>query len=139
MCATVTDLDFSVYITDCGCDSAGREWLFRAVNDGLAESVRPNCFLFTCESGSGKTAIARQLNQFSPSQVSAPGDLVPPIPGCPSASQFCFARDRYPTNLCIFTGTVVTLCMLDALRQPNDFYCNTFQYVKPWGPAPTVP
>ncbi|HTK08850.1 MAG TPA: ATP-binding protein [Ktedonobacteraceae bacterium] len=43
----------------------GREWVFQAINDWLADTRGARFFLLTGEPGCGKTAIASRLTQFS--------------------------------------------------------------------------
>ena len=53
-------------------DFIGREWVFEAIDEWLRKPDAPRCFLLTGEPGSGKSAIAARLAQFSEGQPSPP-------------------------------------------------------------------
>jgi hypothetical protein len=94
MTESATALDFSAYITERTRDFTGREWLFKAFDDWLADPDAPQAFLLTGNPGSGKTAIAARLVQFSTGLASPPEILDRLAPGFLSAAHFCWARDR---------------------------------------------
>jgi hypothetical protein len=78
------------YIADLTHHFTGREWVFQLSNHWLHNSEGSRYFLLTGEPGSGKTAIAVQLYQFSQGNES-------PLFNLPrnflSAVHFCSARD----------------------------------------------
>jgi hypothetical protein len=88
-------IDFSKYISERTQDFTGREWVFQAVNHWLADPEGARFFLITGEPGSGKTAIASRLSQFSSnSKTTWPADDLPQLKlGFLSAIHFCSARD----------------------------------------------
>ncbi len=67
----------------------GREWVFKEIGNWLKPGNK-SFFLLTGEPGSGKTAIAARLTQFSQSETSLHPDFTP---GFLSAVHFCSARD----------------------------------------------
>jgi WD40 repeat protein len=58
-------INFSDYITDRTINFNGREWVFEAIQNWLADPKGDRFFLITGEPGSGKTAIAARLAQFT--------------------------------------------------------------------------
>jgi hypothetical protein len=99
-------LDFNNLISERTRNFAGREWVFQEIDDWLANPAGHRFFLLTGEPGSGKTAIASRLAQFSHGQFSPPQDLDQLAPGCLSAMHFCSARDRRWTNPHVFTESL---------------------------------
>jgi hypothetical protein len=91
---TKAAIDFSDYIADRTEGFTGREWVFSAINDWLARSDGPRFFVLTGEPGSGKTAVAGRLDQFSQGENRPPEDLTSLTPKFLSAVYFCSARDR---------------------------------------------
>ncbi|RME49694.1 MAG: hypothetical protein D6791_00105 [Chloroflexi bacterium] len=99
-------IDFSAYIADRVRDFTGRKWVFQAVNDWLAWPGGPRFFVLTGEPGSGKTAIASRLVQFSQG-TDPPANGLPHLsPHFLSAVHFCSARDRRWINPHIFAESL---------------------------------
>ncbi|HJQ33100.1 MAG TPA: hypothetical protein VJ866_13010 [Pyrinomonadaceae bacterium] len=76
----------------------GRGWVFDSINSWLAGGGNgggegDRFYLLTGEPGSGKSAIAGRLFQFSRADEPAPNDLEQLRPGFLSAVHFCSARD----------------------------------------------
>lgn len=99
-------IDFTKHISDRTQDFTGREWVFKTINDWLAKSGGSHFFIFTGEPGSGKTAIASRLYQFSRGEVHPPYGLSYIQPGFLSAVHFCYARDRRWINPKIFAESL---------------------------------
>jgi hypothetical protein len=81
-------IDFTSYVSRHTQDFTGREWVFKAINNWLSNSSGPRYFLLTGEPGSGKTAIAGRLSQFSQGKDLLHKDLTL---GFLSAVHFCSA------------------------------------------------
>src|SRR2546423_14435103 len=90
-------IDFAKYINACAHDFTGREWVFKRINDWLANPKGSRFFLMSGEPGSGKTAIASRLCQFAKGEVSHEGGGFL-APGFLSAFHFCSARDLHWIN-----------------------------------------
>jgi len=73
-------LDFSKYITDRTRDFTGREWVFRAIDNWLADPEGSRVFLLTGEPGCGKTAVAARLVQTSQGGTPAAGLAARDVP-----------------------------------------------------------
>jgi hypothetical protein len=99
-------LDFSGYIADRTRDFTGREWVFKTIDDWLADPYAPQAFLLAGNPGSGKTAIAARLVQFSTGMASPPETLDRLTPGFLSGVHFCSARDRRWINPHTFTESL---------------------------------
>lgn len=59
------ELGFTEYIAERTRDFTGRQYVFEAVHEWLSQPSGPRFFLLTGRPGSGKTAIASRLCQFS--------------------------------------------------------------------------
>ncbi len=99
-------IDFTSYITDRTTDFTGRAWVFQAVNDWLAKPDGSRYFLLTGEPGSGKTAIASRLSQFSQGLVPPPAGTSHLTPHFLSTVHFCSARDGRWINPYTFTESL---------------------------------
>ena len=86
-------LDYSSYIGKLTQNFTGRTWVFEAINDWLDKPDAPRFFLLTGEPGSGKSAIAARLVQFSLGRVPPPNGLSHFTPGFLNAIHFCRADD----------------------------------------------
>ncbi|MBD1898909.1 NACHT domain-containing protein [Trichocoleus sp. DQ-A3] len=93
-------IDFTEYMSTRTPNFTGREWVFQKIYDWLSNPNASRYFLVTGEPGSGKTAIAQRLTQFSQSQESLYPDL---LPSFLNAIHICSARDSTsvdPRNFC---------------------------------------
>src|SRR5512146_3136675 len=85
-----TSLDFSEYIRDRTARFSGRTWVFERIDQWLANS-QTRYLLLTGEPGSGKTAIAARLAQFSQGSVDPPVHTRELKPAFLAAFHFCAA------------------------------------------------
>ena len=99
-------IDFTKDILDRTRDFTGREWVFKVINDWLANLDSSRFFLLTGEPGSGKTAIASQLCQFSLGEVLPPDSLIYLQKGFLCTIHFCSARDRRWINPQVFAESL---------------------------------
>jgi hypothetical protein len=99
-------IDFTGYLTERTAHFTGREWVFQAINDWLADPDGSRYFLLTGEPGSGKTAIASRLVQFSNGVATPPAELSHLTHGFLSAVHFCSARDSRWTNPYVFAESL---------------------------------
>lgn len=87
-------------VSDCTPNFTGREWVFQKIYDWLFNPNASRYFLLTGKPGSGKSAIAQRLTQFSQSQESLHPDLAPSFL---HTIHICSARDSTsvdPRNFC---------------------------------------
>jgi hypothetical protein len=108
MDSITTLIDFTKHVTDHTRDFAGREWIFKDINDWLAQSAGPRFYILTGEPGSGKTAIASRLYQFSQGTITHPDNLIALEPKFLSAVHFCWARDHLLIDPFAFTDSLST-------------------------------
>ena len=54
-------LDFSGYIAERARDFTGREWVFKALDDWLADAEGTSFFLLTGKPGVGKSAVTARV------------------------------------------------------------------------------
>jgi hypothetical protein len=101
-----TKLDFSAYIAEHTKDFTGREWVFQEINDWLSKKDASRNFLVTGDPGSGKSAIAARLTQFSLGTVSESQMLPFLNPGFLSAVHFCSARELRWINPHVFAQSL---------------------------------
>jgi hypothetical protein len=109
-------LDFSGYIEEKTQNFTGRTWVFQAINDWLSKQQASRYFLLTGGPGSGKSAIAARLCQFSLGEI-------PPLDGFPvlslkslSAFHLCSARSGRWLDPSVFAES---LAMQLASRYPE--------------------
>ena len=98
--------DFSPLIVERTRDFTGREWVFTAIDAWLAAQPAARFFLITGEPGSGKTAIAARLAQFSAGHMEPPGNCTHLKREFLSGLYFCSARDHHWINPHTFTETL---------------------------------
>lgn len=67
----------------------GRDWVFEAINNWLADSNGSRYFIITGEPGSGKSAISSQLFRFAHQEISPSSNLDCLMPDFLSAIHFC--------------------------------------------------
>jgi hypothetical protein len=99
-------IDFTSYIAERTFNFTGREWVFQAINEWLADPAGARFFLLKGEPGSGKTAISARLSQFAEGTVSPPDGLVYLHPDFLSALHFCSARDSRWISPRVFTESL---------------------------------
>ncbi|MDH5463644.1 MAG: hypothetical protein OEW49_04985, partial [Nitrosopumilus sp.] len=86
-------LDFSKHIAERTEYFAGREWIFRQIDDWLADPQGSRYFIIDSNAGSGKTAIAARLAQFSQG-LEAPHGMKAIKEGFLGAIHFCSTREN---------------------------------------------
>lgn len=86
-------IDFTKHISERASNFTGREWIFKELNNWLANDEGSCYFLLTGKPGSGKTAIASRLCQFSMGEVCPSDEFVNLHKNFFSAIHFCNARD----------------------------------------------
>jgi hypothetical protein len=103
-------IDFSNYVSKQAQNFTGRKWVFQAINDWLADPEASRFFLITGEPGSGKTAIAAKLYQFSLDcdRGTIPEGLINLKRHFLSASYFCSARDSWSVDPRAFTESLAS-------------------------------
>jgi hypothetical protein len=98
--------DFDRYTSDRARRFTGRTWVFQSIAAWLADPAAARCFLLTGEPGSGKSAIAARLVQYSRGEVPAGVDLPDLGQDFLSAFHFCSARDRQWINPLVFAQSL---------------------------------
>ena len=83
----------------------GREWVFKAISNWLYNPDGKRYFLLAGEPGSGKTAIAKRLWEFSDSKDSLHKELTP---GFLNAVHFCSARESTSVDPYIFFSSIAS-------------------------------
>ena len=99
-------IDFTSYITERTINFTGREWVFQAINEWLADPDGSRFFLLRGEPGSGKTAISARLSQFAEGTVAPPDGLAHLHSDFLSAFHFCSARDSRWINPRVFAESL---------------------------------
>ena len=99
-------IDFTSYIAERTINFTGREWVFQAINEWLADPDGSRFVLLKGEPGSGKTAISARLTQFSQGIVSPPDGIAYLHPHFLSAFHFCSARDSRWINPHVFAESL---------------------------------
>jgi len=98
-------LDFGEYIHDRTARFSGRTWVFERIDQWLA-NLQSRYLLLTGEPGSGKTAIAARLAQFSHGSVDPPGHTGEIRPEFLAAVHFCAATTAMWVDPTSFTSSV---------------------------------
>jgi HEAT repeat protein len=109
-------INFDRYISEKTVGFTGRTWVFTAINKWLGEPQGARIFLLTGEPGSGKSAIASRLVQFSTGVEVHPSSTPHLGQNFLSAIHFCSARDIRWTNPHAF---IESLAIQLAARYPN--------------------
>lgn len=99
-------IDFSTYVSDKTRDFAGRVWIFQVINDWLAKADTSRHLLLTGNPGSGKSAVAARLYEFSSGQIPPPDAFALLGTGFLSAVHFCSARDRRWVDPSVFAQSL---------------------------------
>ena len=81
--------DFTDYIGKRVSDFSGREWVFKEIDRWLGQQDASHYYLLTGEPGSGKSAVAARLAQFSAGGVVQPVECQRLTPGFLRAVHFC--------------------------------------------------
>lgn len=119
----VKSIDFTKYISELTRNFTGREWVFKALDDWL-KSKESKFFIIVGEPGSGKSAIAGRLNQFSSSKVIPPKDFVYIKGGFTNAVHFCSSsKDKSWLNPLVFVKNLALQlgeCFPEYLKALNE-------------------
>jgi AAA ATPase-like protein len=99
-------LDFSSYIDQRSKHFAGREWVFRKLQNWLETPARGRYFLLTGAPGSGKTSISARLAACSLASAAPPSDCPALSPGFLAAIHFCRATEARWCDPLTFTGSI---------------------------------
>src|SRR6266576_495772 len=86
------ELNFDSYIAERTKQFAGRVWVFERIHEWLTLPAASRFLLLTGDPGSGKTAVAARLVEFSYGVVSPPPSCTKFSGGFLSAVHFCVAR-----------------------------------------------
>ncbi|RPI24813.1 MAG: hypothetical protein EHM61_16070 [Acidobacteria bacterium] len=81
--------DFADYIEQRVAHFTGRDWVFQELDLWLANPASSRYYLLTGEPGSGKSAVAARLSQFSLGEVAQPDACRNLTPGFLRAVHFC--------------------------------------------------
>ena len=84
-------IDFAPFIKERTSNFTGRDWVFGKIDAWLGNKDAGRVFLLTGEPGSGKTAIAARLAQFSAGEAEPPAGLQKLGPSFLAAVHFCSA------------------------------------------------
>ncbi len=87
------------YIYEKAENFTGRKWVFDAIDRWYRNPEGKRIFLLIGEPGSGKSAIASRLVQFSQNEEAALEDTSPFPPNFLSAFYFCGEESPLPNNL----------------------------------------
>lgn len=99
-------IDFTEYIADRTQNFTGRTWVYKQIDAWIAETTGTCYFLLVGEPGSGKTALAARLCQFSDGTAALADDLPRLSSGFVSAYHFCSARDDLWIDPLTFTRSL---------------------------------
>jgi predicted NACHT family NTPase len=86
-------IDFTRYIDERTVNFTSREWIFEKINEWLEAKNASQFFVIIGEPGSGKTAIAGRLYQFSAGTTIPPVNLTRIKNGFLNGVHFCSSRD----------------------------------------------
>jgi tetratricopeptide (TPR) repeat protein len=99
-------IDFSDYISRHSHDFSPRDWIFNTLDQWIAKPDERRFFIITGAPGSGKTAIAARLAQFSRGAAEPPDQLMGVRKGFLSAIHFCSFRDRRWLSPHVFSRSI---------------------------------
>ena len=99
-------IDFAPFIKERTGNFTGRDWVFGKIDAWLGQRDSGRVFLLTGEPGTGKSAIAARLAQFSAGQAVPPAGLRKFGPGFLTAVHFCSAMASDWTNSHTFARSI---------------------------------
>lgn len=99
-------IDFTSYIQEQAVNFTGRNWVFERIKAWLDDPGGARFFLLTGEPGSGKTAIAARLAQFSGGQANPPAGSLRLAHEFLSAIHFCRTAASDWTDPRTFAGSI---------------------------------
>ena len=94
-------LDFSKHVNERTGDFTGREWIFKEIDKWLLDPNGPRYFIITGKAGTGKTAIASRLVQFSNGEKQS--NLKSIYKGFLDAEHFCSEQENLWSDARIFS------------------------------------
>ena len=139
-------IDFTSDIVERTANFTGREWVFQAINEWLTDTDGSRVFLLKGKPGSGKTAIAARLSQFSQGLL-PPDGLANLTADFLSAIHFCTASDNLWIDPFTFASSLATqlanrypayLKMLQDVQQDRHIQINVTQQVQNVQEGPVI-
>jgi hypothetical protein len=99
-------IDFASFIKQRTVEFTGREWVFLSIDAWTSQDGATRYYMLTGEPGSGKTAIAARLAQFSNNLAHPPTASQRLGPGFLQAVHFCRATASDWTDPCTFARSI---------------------------------
>jgi tetratricopeptide (TPR) repeat protein/archaellum biogenesis ATPase FlaH len=131
-------IDFTSEIIERTIHFTGREWVFKIIDDWLANPQQSRFFLLKGEPGIGKTAISARLSQFSQGML-PPKGISYLTRNFLSAIHFCSVRNSLSIDPFVFTSSIATqlanrypsyLKLLENVYKDKDVQINVIQHVQ---------